>query len=278
MARKYGKPYVIMPHGSLEPERLKISKWKKRIVGALFDRRVYRDASMVWVTAESEAEGVRRYGVTCPIKVVPLGLDVQPYEDSCRDVGLLKQLGVSTDKKLLLYFSRITKFKGLDMLTNVWAELSSEFPDWQLVVAGPDDYHGYRSEIEAQFNACCTKESFVFTGPVYGKDKFNLLKSVSAFVLPTRNENFSIAVAEALASGVPVVCTKGAPWGEIEGTCGRWVDVSEDGIKRGLQEVLSASEDVRRTMGQAGRELVKHRYSWQAIQTIMTDSYAELKK
>ena len=275
-ARKYHKPYVMMPHGSLEPERLKISKWKKRIVGALFDRRAYRDAAMVLVTAESEADGVRRYGVSCPIKVVPLGLDVQPYEDSRRDVKLLERLGVSAAKKLLLYFSRLTKFKGLDMLANVWAKLSPEFPDWQLVVAGPDDYHGYRSEIEAQFNACCSKGSFVFTGPVYGLDKFNLLKSVSAFVLPTRNENFSIAVAEALASGVPVVCTKGAPWGAIEGKCGRWVDISENGIERGLREILSVSDTERAGMGASGVELVKNKYCWGSILKLMVDSYKEV--
>lgn len=280
-ARKLHKPYVMMPHGSLEPERLKISKWKKRIVGALFDRRAYRNAAMVWATAESESEGVRRYGVSCPVKVVPLGLDVQPYEDSRRDVGLLKRLGISPDKKLLLYFSRLTKFKGLDMLANVWAKLSSEFPDWQLVVAGPDDYHGYRSEIEVQFNACCSKESFVFTGPVYGRDKFNLLKSVSAFVLPTRNENFSIAVAEALASGVPVVCTKGAPWSVIEGCdgigrSGWWVDTSVEGIEGGLVKVLTASDAERAGWGRNGLKLIERKFSWPVIAQKMRKAYEGL--
>ena len=279
-ARKYHKPYVMMPHGSLEPERLKISKWKKRIVGWLFDRRAYKHAAAAWVTAESEIAGVRRYGATCPIAVMPLGLDVRPYEESHRDEALLARLGISKDKNILLYLSRITKFKGLDMLAKVWKDISPRFPDWQLVVTGPDDYHGYRSEIEAQFNALCSKRSFVFTGPVYGADKFNLIKSASGFVLPTRNENFSIAVAEALASGVPVVCTKGAPWKAIAGDdeigrSGWWVEVSEEGIREGLQRIFQASEEDRKIWGQNGGELVRSRFAWPQIAQKMKIAYAE---
>lgn len=277
-ARKYRKPYVMMPHGSLEPARLIFSRWKKMIVGWLFDRRIYREASMVWVTAESEVVGVRQYGATCPIRIVPLGLDVQPYIESRRDFDLLKRLGVATDKKLLLYFSRITKFKGLDLLANVWRDLAFEFPDWQLVIAGPDDYHGYRREIEPQFASKCPVLSFVFTGPVYGKDKYNVLKSASAFVLPTRNENFSIAVAEALASAVPVVCTKGAPWSSIDGVCGCWVDVSEGAIREGLRKILAMSCDERNKLGLSGRALVVGAYSWSAIQQVMIESYKEILK
>lgn len=57
----------------------------------------------------------------------------------------------------------------------------------------------------------------VFMGPVYGERKALLLSQADLFVLPTRSDNFGIAVAEALASGVPVVCTKGAPWEELLG-------------------------------------------------------------
>lgn len=275
-ARKHGRPYVMMPHGCLEPERLKISRWQKRISGWLFDRRAYRDAAVVWVTSESEVAGVRAYGATCPVRVVPLGLEVRPYLESRRDDGLLKRLGIAPDRKALLYFSRITKLKGLDLLADVWKGLASEFPDWQLVLAGPDNHHGYRREIEARFVADCPRGSFVFTGPVYGADKFRLLKSASAFVLPTRNENFSIAVAEALASGVPVVCTKGAPWSVIDGRCGRWVDVSEDGLRRGLREVMSASEEERRAMGRAGQALVRERYDWSAVVKTLADGYSDI--
>jgi glycosyltransferase involved in cell wall biosynthesis len=273
-ARKYGKAYVIMPHGSLEPERLKISKWKKRIVGWLFDRRVYRHASAVWVTAESEGVGVRRYGVTCPIHVVPLGLDVEQYERSVPSSELLSRLGVSVGKKVVLYFSRITKIKGLDLLAQAWSSVAKDFPDWQLVVAGPDDYHGYRAVAEELFGRLCPTDSYRFTGPVYGADKYSLLKSASVFVLPTRNENFSIAVQESLASGVPVVCTKGAPWQVLEtAKCGCWTDVSAEGIASGLRHLMGCTGKQRTEMGTNGNYLIRSKFSWAAITADMVKNY-----
>lgn len=277
-ARKLHKPYVMMPHGSLEPERLKISKWRKQIVGWLFDRRAYKHAAAVWVTAESEAAGVRAYGVKCPVEIVPLGLDVDRYVNSDRDEELLRRLGIDLKKKSVLYFSRITRVKGLDMLADVWANLSERFGDWQLVVAGPDDFHGYRETIEEKFSKICKAGTFKFTGPVYGEDKYKLLKSASAFVLPTRNENFSIAVAEALASAVPVVCTKGAPWSVIEGCdgigrSGWWVDTSVEGIEGGLLKVLTASDAERAGWGRNGLKLIERKFSWSVIAQKMRSAY-----
>ena len=276
-ARKYGKPYVVMPHGSLEPERLKISKWKKRVVGWLFDRRVYRHASAVWVTAESEGVGVRQYGVTCPIHVVPLGLEVEQYERSVPSPELLTRLGVSVGKKVVLYFSRITKIKGLDLLAQAWSSVAKDFSDWQLVVAGPDDYHGYRAVAEELFGRLCPTDSYRFTGPVYGADKYLLLKSASVFVLPTRNENFSIAVQEALASGVPVVCTKGAPWQILEtAKCGCWTEVSAEGIAAGLQHLIGCTGEQRVEMGVNGNALIRSKFSWSAITAVMVKNYEEV--
>ena len=273
-ARKYGKPYVVMPHGSLEPERLKISKWKKRLVGWLFDRRVYRHAAAVWVTAESEGEGVRRYGVACPIQVVPLGLDMACYVQSTPSPSLLARIGLAPDRKIILYFSRITKIKGLDLLAKAWGKIAKSFPDWQLAIVGPDDYHGYRAVAEQFFGELCPVDSYRFTGPVYGSDKYSLLKSASVFVLPTRNENFSIAVQEALASGVPVVCTKGAPWQDLEtAQCGCWTEISVDGIAEGLRRLMDSDACKRTEMGRNGNSLIRTKFSWAVIADAMVKNY-----
>ena len=105
-----------------------------------------------------------------------------------------------------------------------------------------------------------------FSGPIYGAEKSILLKSVDAFVLPTRSENFGIAVQEALAAGLPVVCTKGAPWKVIadEGA-GEWVEISADAICNGLRNVLSADDLTRRKMGEAGKRIVARDFGWAGI-------------
>ena len=272
--RHYNKKLVVQPHGSLEPERLKISKWRKRVVGTLIDRPLLRKADCVLTTAESEREHVIQYGIAPDrVKAIPLGLHVEPYFESKHDKTLLGRLGIDTSKKALLYFSRITPVKGLDMLAKAWRSLADFHGEWQLVVAGPDD-RGYTEEMKSLYATILPSVSYVFTGPVYGDDKFALLKSVDAFVLPTRSENFSLAVAEAMASGVPVVCTKGAPWEIVEKAhAGYWVDVDEKALCDGLRKVLGVTEHERAELGRNGQRCVTQNFAWSSITKAMIDLY-----
>jgi len=113
--------------------------------------------------------------------------------------------------------------------------LNLETIGWNLVIAGPDE-QGTLARLKAQAEKCGLSVAdftanqllsqpatppvppdILFTGPVYGERKGRLLSQADLFVLPTRSDNFGIAVAEALASGVPVISTKGAPWAELLG-------------------------------------------------------------
>lgn len=253
------KPYVMMPHGFLEPERLKLSPLKKKIMGALFDNSILRRANGLVATSESEAEGIRKYGLTNPIHIMPIGLDIEKYE-------LSKCAG-----KTLLYFSRITPVKGLDMLAEVWGKIDRK--GWRLLIVGPDD-RGYTAEMKTLFAARCPADSYEFRPPVFGADKYKLLSSVDAFVLPTRSENWSIAVAEAMTAGLPIVCTKGAPWRCIrEVGAGAWVDISIEGIAQGLLEVINVSDDLRIAMGRRGRAWVEDNLQWTKISRKMIEFY-----
>ena len=261
-ALRQGKPYVVMPHGFLEPERLKISKWKKRIMGALIDRPMLNRANAIIATSESEKEGIRRYGVKRPIHIMPIGLDLEKYRQS------------KCDGKTLLYFSRITPIKGLDMLAEVWGRMDRK--GWRLLIVGPDD-RGYTDKMKRLFALKCPPGSYEFRGPVFGDGKYTLLSSVDAFILPTRSENWSIAVAEAMASGLPVVCTKGAPWECINTVhAGWWVDVSCEGIQAGLERLFELSAAERKKYGQNGVEWVGRNLEWHRIASRMHDLYVTL--
>lgn len=263
--RHEGKPYLMQPHGFLEPERLKISKWKKRIVSSLIERSNLNHAACVIATAESEKLGIEQYGVKAPIEIVPIGIDAVAIDAARQDRQLLEKWGLNPSKKTLLYFSRLTPIKGLDLLAQAWARLGQFHRDWQLFIAGPND-RGYATEIQDLYGRTVTDGSVTFSGPIYGAEKSILLKSVDAFVLPTRSENFGIAVQEALAAGLPVVCTKGAPWKVIadEGA-GEWVEISADAICNGLRNVLSADDLTRRKMGEAGKRIVMRDFGWAGI-------------
>ena len=96
-------------------------------------------------------------------------------------------------------------------------------------------------------------------------------------MLPTRNENFGIAVLEALAAGLPVVCTKGAPWGVIgqEGA-GRWVDVGSEAIERGLRDVMSCDHAEFEKMGESGRRIARRDFSWFGVTKRLLNVYEDV--
>lgn len=106
-----------------------------------------------------------------------------------------------------------------------------------------------------------------------------LLASADAFVLPTRNENWGIAVAEAMASGLPVICTKGAPWSCLEAEkAGWWTDVSVEGLEQALSELTATDADELCAMGERGRRWAKTNLDWFVIAKRMCASYERIAR
>ncbi len=253
VARKLGKPYVMMPNGSFAPNRLKISAWKKRLVG-VFDRYAARRARAIWATAESEAKDVKAYLPGVKTAVFPIGLEASEYT-----VASTKP----KEERILLYMSRISRIKGLDMLAEAWGRVRPE--GWRLVIAGPDD-RGYTDRIKTLFDEKCDRTSFEFRSAAFGEEKSRLLLDASAFILPTRNENWGIAVAEAMASGLPVICTKGAPWQCLESEdAGWWTDISAAAIEKAIREMTSMSSVELSEKGLHGRAWIEKELDWGAI-------------
>lgn len=263
--RRQRKPYVMMPHGFLESERLKISSWKKEIIGALVERKNLSCASAIVATSECEAEGIRRYGLTNPIHIMPLGLDRGSFIPR-----------VPHPQKTLLYFSRITPIKGLDLLAEAWGMI--DHMGWRLLVVGPDD-RGYTETMKELYARKCSAECYEFRGPVFGREKYRLLASVDAMILPTRSENWSIAVAEGMAAGLPVICTKGAPWQCLEtAQAGYWVEISVDAIKEAIIKLISLPEEDRHAMGERAQAWVGRELDWDKITSDIVESYERYLK
>ena len=112
---------------------------------------------------------------------------------------------------------------------------------------------------------------------VYGSEKWKRFQQADLFVLPSYSENFGIVVAEALASGAPVLTTKGTPWQELETQgCGWWIELSVDEIVKALRAFINTSETTLEMMGRNGRKLVEEKYSIEAVAQLMLNLYLKI--
>ena len=114
-----------------------------------------------------------------------------------------------------------------------------------------------------------------FLGPLHGEEKDKALEGADLFVLPTHSENFGVAVAEAMAAGIPVITTRGAPWEVLEERdCGWWVDVSVDALAAALKDSTGSDAAKLGQMGRRGRQVARELFGWSSIAEEMERCYS----
>jgi glycosyltransferase involved in cell wall biosynthesis len=167
--------------------------------------------------------------------------------------------------KRLLFLSRIHAKKGLDMLVPAWGRLTREFPDWELLIVGPDE-GGYQATVEKMIADCgCGKTCWIHPA-VSGAEKHALLRTADLFVLPSYSEGFPMAVLEAAAHRIPVVQTDECNFPELTAAGGAWECRPEPkAVETTLRTALIAEDADRAERGLRGRELVERSYCWDQI-------------
>jgi len=167
-------------------------------------------------------------------------------------------------RRRLLFLSRIHPKKGIDVLLRAWAGLETARPDWDLVIAGPDEV-GHTAEMQGLAHRLELRR-VKWLPAVHGEAKSELYRSADCFVLPTHAENFGLVIAEALAHEVPVITTRNAPWDGLRAhRCGWWVDLDETVLRQTLEEATSQSREGLFAMGTRGRAWMERDFGWDGI-------------
>ena len=254
---------VTSPRGTLARWALGRSSWRKRMMWVAFQRRAVLDSDCFHATAKAELESIRSLGLAAPVAVIPNGIDL-PEAPPRRPAA--------NARRRLLFLGRIHPKKGIDVLLRAWRAVQDRFGDWELHVVGPDR-GGHLGKMKA-LAASIGAEHVVFPGEVRGERKQQVYREADLFVLPTHSENFGVAVAEALAAGLPAIVSKGAPWSGLEeNECGWWIDKGEGPLAECLREALDLSREALGEKGARGRAWMEREFSWARVGRMMTDTY-----
>jgi glycosyltransferase involved in cell wall biosynthesis len=227
-----------------------LKHFKKWLYWPWAEYRVLRDAQAVLFTCEEERVLARDsfWLYRCKEVVVSYGT-AQPKGEPQRDLQeFFARYPPLRGKKLALFMGRVHPKKGCELLIEAFAKVLAQEPEWHLVIAGPDQV-GWQEELS-------------WTGMISGALKWGALRAAEVFVLPSHQENFGIAVAEALAAGTPVlISNKVNIWREIESDrAGLVADDTLDGTCKLLQSYLEMTTEQRSAMRLAAYNCFEQRF------------------
>lgn len=255
--KKENTKVIFSPHGTISPWALNHSKWQKKFFWYFGQKNILAFADCFHATAEAEYEFIRQLGFKQPVAIIPLGIEL--YNIPSKPSRLKKE------PHQLLFFGRVHPQKGLDLLIKVWQKIQDKFPDWELVIGGPEGKVGYLSDLDNLIKKLGCKRVRLI-GPQYGEEKKQLYRNASLYVLPSYTENFGLTVAEALYEGLPAIVGKGAPWKVLEEeNCGWWIELNESDLEKALVTSMRLPEEVRIAMGLKGHDWIKANMKWETI-------------
>ncbi|HJS33155.1 MAG TPA: glycosyltransferase [Alphaproteobacteria bacterium] len=275
--RRLGVPYLLRPHGTLDPYHWSRHRWRKRLIEAAFQNRVTRGAAALHFTSDDEMGASEPHACGAPGVVVPNGLDLTEYADLPPAGALRRRYPEIGARRIVLFLGRLNFKKGLDLLVPAFGLAVADHPDLHLVIAGPDD--GMEGPVRRLVAASGLGSRVTFTGVLTGRAKLAAFCDAYLFALPSYAENFGIAVVEAMACGLPVaISDRVAIWRDIEqsgaGSVGR-TDVAS--VAEQLRR-LAAEPAVAAAMGARGKALVEARFSWDTIGRQLEAVYRRLAR
>ncbi len=273
--RLRGIPCVVEPIGMFVP--IVRNLWLKKLYLSLIGYPMVRGAAAVVATSKKEAAGLQAGGVPASRVVLRRnGVElpsVFPPRGSFR-----KRHNIPTESRLILFLGRIVEKKSPDLLLRAFAQLDAFGPgdSPRLAFAGPGDEKMLR-QLRELSAALGVQERVLFTGPLFGEEKWAAFRDSDVFVLPSKDENFGNATAEALAAETPAIVTENCGIAELlRDGAAVVIPHDEPALASALRRVLS-EVSLRRELRQRGSAVVA-RLGWEEPAREMELLYEKLRR
>jgi glycosyltransferase involved in cell wall biosynthesis len=238
--KSFGSPYLVFPHGMLDPWFKKAYPFKhikKQLYWWWKQRKIISNARAICFTTEEErilaSQTFTPY--RCREVVTGLGAGNPPQKNLEEEEAFLRKYPRLKGKKCLLYLGRFHPKKGVDLLIKQWSKSNFDKTKFALILAGP--LESSCTHLKKLRQLAAGNSTIHWTGMLNDHQKWSALRLADALILPSHQENYGMVVAEACSVGKPVLLTnKVNLWREIEcSKAGLVANDDEKGIERLLE-------------------------------------------
>lgn len=267
-------PYIMTPHGMLEPWALAYKAWKKRLYFKWVEARSLKKAAAIQALTTVEIEQIQSLGFQQTL-LVPNGIHAEQFESLPSAQLFYEAYPQLKEKDCILFLGRIDPKKGLDLLAQAFAQVSKAYPNTHLIVAGPDSIN-FMPTARSYFAEANCLENVTFTGMVKGELKRSMLAAAQIYVAPSYSEGFSMSILEGMASSLPCVFTTHCNFHEAQAAnAAQEVAADSDEIAQAILKYLCSPQQAKET-GDHARQFVFDHYTWDSIARQLADSYVDL--
>ncbi len=258
-AKKNNVPYIVQARGSVLPFFEK--KCLKYCYDFIWGKKILDYAHKVMALTEEEACQYKQMGVIQEkITIIPNGIDLIHYRNLPKKGHLHEKYQIPRENKIILFFGRIHKIKGINLLLEAYCEVQKTVENATLVIVGPDE--GCQKQLKNHAKELSISNKVIFTGPLYGQDKLSAYIDADVYVLPSEYESFSNTVLEAWACGIPVIITDSCALSPMITKEKAGIVVKRDPVELSyaIQRILKENK-LKVMINAKGRELIEGDYN-----------------
>src|SRR2546425_7760631 len=214
-SRSLERPYVITPHGELQPWPLGQHRFLKRFAWHLYERQILAKCAGIHAVTPLERDAIETLCPGIPVSVIPNGVDLDLIDSDLENVPSLNAVSDKVAEPYLLFVGRLAPEKGLHLLLEAFSILHNDMDEMSLVLAGPDE-NGLWETLEKRARELGIAQSVTYLGAVAEPGKYRLFAAARAFLLPSLSEGLSVSLLEALSCGTPAIISTGCNLPEVE--------------------------------------------------------------
>ena len=266
--RKTGGPYMIAPHGMLDPWAMRNHQTRKKILMRLYQGAHFANAACIRALNLAELEAIRALNFKNPVCLIPNGVDLPEITSTSTK---------KPDRPTILFLGRLDPKKGIEVLLESWQRFVADAgKDYLLKVVGWGDAE-YVTKLQQMATTLNLDNSVQWAGPQFGQEKQKSFLEAIGFVLPSFSEGMPMTILEAWSYHLPVIMTPqcNIPEGIEHEACIE-CQPEVDSLTVAFEQFARMSESDKIQMGDRGRNLVERNFTWDVVSSKMAQVYGWL--